>query len=158
MFKVFSGLTLHFYSSAAYKYIRKTYKHLLTAYRYSVWLLQKYWRHTRFCRRNTWWNFGNLELNLIMFFSGWWNINYTTNNLTVKQYEGLVDIGIKSNELNEIATQAYVSLLLSVNEPWKSPTAYFSSLVWPPKQNKININYTNKIPHRGNKSYVINIW
>ncbi|CAG4989657.1 unnamed protein product [Colias eurytheme] len=47
-------------------------------------------------------------------------------NEKTKQDEGLVDIGTGPNENMRIkASEAYVFLLVSLNEPWKLPVAYF---------------------------------
>lgn len=44
---------------------------------------------------------------------------------TGKYYEGLVDIGLENDESSQIATQAYVFMLVSINDSWKLPLAYF---------------------------------
>lgn len=47
-------------------------------------------------------------------------------NDTKKQYEGLVDLGTGPDQNRNIkASEAYVFMLVSLNEPWKLPVAYF---------------------------------
>lgn len=47
-------------------------------------------------------------------------------NEKTRQEEGLVDMGTGPNEnINIKASEAYVFLLVSLNEPWKMPVAYF---------------------------------
>ena len=44
---------------------------------------------------------------------------------TGKRYEGLVDMGLGNDDTNQMATQAYVFMLVAINDSWKLPLAYF---------------------------------
>lgn len=141
------ALTLHFYSPAAYKYLRRMFNTCLP--------------HTN--TLHDWYKSVEAKPGFTQEALDRLSEKVKTSNKillcslvvdemsirqqkiwTGKQYEGLVDIGIESNNSDQIATQAYVFLLVSVNESWKIPIAYFfiSSFTAENKTNLIKIALT----------------
>uniref|UniRef100_A0A2A4JUC7 THAP-type domain-containing protein n=1 Tax=Heliothis virescens TaxID=7102 RepID=A0A2A4JUC7_HELVI len=122
------ALTLHFYSTAAYRYLRKMYNtclpHTNTIYSwYKSVEAKPGFTQESFDRLSEKVKMSNKILLCSLVVD---EMSIRQQKIwTGKQYEGLVDIGIDSNDSNQIATQAYVFLLVSVNESWKIPIAYF---------------------------------
>lgn len=138
------AMTLHFYSPAAYKFIRKMYNtcfpHPNTLYEWykSVEAKPGFTQETldRLYQKSQ-----NTDKTLIC--------SLVADEMSIRQqriwngkhYEGLVDLGIDNCDSNHTATQAYVFFLVSVNESWKIPLAYFfiNSLTAENKANLIKI-------------------
>lgn len=122
------ALTLHFYSPAAYKYVRKMFNTSLP----HPHTLYEWYRSVDaepgFCAETL----NRLEAKakdsqkkvLCALVADEMAIR-RQKIWTGKRYEGLVDMGLGNDDTNQMATQAYVFMLVAINDSWKLPLAYF---------------------------------
>lgn len=139
------ALTLHFYSPSAYKYLRdkfkKTLPHPHTLYRW----YKSIDAEPGFTSEA----FTILADKVSTSPSSPLLCSLTVDEMAIRQqkiwtgtkYEGLVDMGIGFKESDAKATQAYVFLLVSLDQSWTLPIAYFfvQSLTGEMKANLIEI-------------------
>lgn len=138
------ALTLNFYSSAAYKYVRSVFDTALPHPR----VLSKWYENTASSPGFTQPAFDILKKKstlsgkrlLCTFVADEMALRHQTL-WTGKKTDGLVDFGIDTEYSPEIATQVYVFILVGLNESWKMPVGYFfvKSLSKETRANLINI-------------------
>lgn len=122
------ALTLNFYSSAAYKYVRSVFDTTLPHPR----ILAKWYENTSCSPGFTHQAFDILEKKsalsgnrlLCTLVADEMALRHQTI-WTGKKTDGLVDFGIDFSPSNDIATQVYVFILVGLNESWKLPVGYF---------------------------------
>lgn len=122
------ALTLNFYSSAAYKYVRSVFDTTLPHPR----ILVKWYENTSCSPGFTHQAFDILEKKsalsgnrlLCTLVADEMALRHQTI-WTGKKTDGLVDFGIDFSPSNDIATQVYVFILVGLNESWKLPVGYF---------------------------------
>lgn len=138
------AITLHFYSPAAYKYLRKMFNsclpHPRTLYDwYRSVEAEPGFTHETLERLKEKSKTSTKKLLCSLIID---EMSIRQQKIwNGKKYEGVVDVGVGTDDSNEIASQAYVFLLVSVNESWKIPLAYFliTNLTAEMKVNLINI-------------------
>ena len=122
------ALTLHFYSPSAYKYVRKMFNTCLP----HPHTLFEWYRSVNaepgFCTETL----NRLEEKvkcsdkIILCAMCADEMSIRRQKIwTGKSYEGLVDMGLGSDDSSQMATQAYVFMLVAINDSWKLPLAYF---------------------------------
>lgn len=122
------ALSLNFYSPAAYKYVRTKFNSALPHPR----VLTKWYENTSISPGFTKQAFDILKKKstllgqrlLCVLVADEMALRHQTV-WTGKKTDGLVDFGLENDSSNEIATQAYVFVLVCLNESWKIPVAYF---------------------------------
>lgn len=122
------ALTLHFYSPAAYKYLREVFAqnlpHPNTLFRwYQNVDAQPGFTEEAFLRLADKAKMSSEPL-LCSLVVDEMSIRQQ-KTWTGRKFEGLVDLGIGHDDSDLKATQAYVFILVSLNQAWTLPVAYF---------------------------------
>lgn len=122
------ALTLHFYSPATYKYVRKMFNTCLP----HPHTLYEWYRNVDaepgFCAETLNRMEAKAKESSKKIMCALIAVEMAIRRQKIwtgKRYEGLVDMGLGSDDSNQMASQAYVFMLVAINDSWKLPLAYF---------------------------------